>query len=151
MVAFRKLEIHSLSLQILAMLSAHFLILSAFLMFSHLFYSESVSLLAILYPFHFTWYAFIISLSYIPTCLLTSILYSKLVTRYKLAWDFGLTISFIQLIMSILYSQSMSFWYLLVLSVYGMLFTVTSQYICQHYETEPIAIEMDNQSTLKEK
>lgn len=139
---FRKLEISSLSLQILAMLSAHFLVLCIFTMLMHIFSDFSISLYSIFYPFGFTSYAVVLSICYLPTVLITSILYSKLVMRYKIAWDFGLTIVIFQFILSILYSQTTSFWYLLVLSAYCALFIITSQYICMHYETEPIDIQM---------
>eukprot|EP00835_Amoeboradix_gromovi_P000889 NODE_33_length_32023_cov_0.217579.p20 type:complete len:149 gc:universal NODE_33_length_32023_cov_0.217579:27620-28066(+) len=140
---FRKLEASSLSLQIFAMLSAHFLIFSIFVMFMHLFINYPISLYAIFYPFGlFTRYSLLLSLCYLPTVLVTSVIYSKLVMRYKIAWDFGLTLVISQLILSLLYSRTTSTWYLGILGVYCGLFILLSQYICMHFETEPIDIQM---------
>ena len=139
---FRKLEISSLSLQITAMISSHFLTLCIFTMFMHIFSEHSISLYALFYPFGFGSYSLLLSLCYLPTVLITSLLYSKLVMRYKIAWDFGLTIVLIHFIFSILYSHTTSLWYILLMGTYCGLFIVTSQYICMHFETEPIDIQM---------
>ncbi len=139
---FRKLEVGSLAMQILAIVSSHFLILSIFILFIHIFAEYSISLYSIFYPFGFTKYSLILGICYIPTVLATSVIYSKLVMRYKIAWDFGVTIVLIQWLLSLMYSATTSVFYILLLGGYCGLFIVTSQYICMHYETEPIDIQM---------